>query len=437
MNRLGLVIASLLGAGVVLLLQQLIPVNEGGSGVSDESQPLYWVAPMDPDYRRDVPGKSPMGMDLVPVYADQGQISEAGTVHISPAVVSNLGVRTERAAMAQWSESIRTVGYVTYDEDRLVHIHPRVSGWIERLHVNTQGDPVALGQPLYELYSPELVNAQEEFLLARKRNNRELMEAASSRLLSLHMSQAFIDSLQKEGVVKQTVTFRAAQSGVVDALGIREGFYVEPGTTLMSIGSLEEVWVEAEVFERQSALVRAGMTVTMTLDYMPGREWRGKVDYVYPTLDPVLRTARLRLRFANADRSLKPNMFAQVQILSDAAESVLTVPREAVIRTGKQDRVVLALGEGRFKSVAIIPGRIGSNRVEVLEGLSTGDTVVSSAQFLLDSESSRESDFKRMEERSSIDHESMDHGPMDHESMNHNSVDSDADKSVSGQHDHD
>ena len=457
MNRLGLVIAGLLGAGIVLLLQQLIPGNEGGSGVYDKSQPLYWVAPMDPDYRRDAPGKSPMGMDLVPVYADQGEPDEAGTVRISPAVVNNLGVRTERATMKQWSESIRTVGYVTYDEDRLVHIHPRVSGWIERLHVKTEGDPVEVGQPLYELYSPELVNAQEEWLLARKRNNRELMEAASSRLRSLQMSQAFIDSLQKEGVVKQTVTFRAAQSGVVDALGIREGFYVEPGTTLMSIGSLEEVWVEAEVFERQSALVREGMAVTMTLDYMPGREWQGEVDYVYPTLDPVLRTARLRLRFANADRSLKPNMFAQVQILSDSAEAVLTVPREAVIRTGRQDRVVLALGEGRFKSVAITPGRIGSNRVEVLEGLSAGDTVVSSAQFLLDSESSRESDFKRMEERSSMDHESMDHdsmdhssmghesmdhGSMDHESMDHDSMDhesadSSAANSTSEQHDHD
>ena len=325
--------------------------------------------------------------------------------------------------MKQWSESIRTVGYVTYDEDRLVHIHPRVSGWIERLHIKTEGDPVVLDQPLYELYSPELVNAQEELLLALKRNNRELMVAARSRLRSLQMSQVFIDNLLEDGAVKQTVTFRAAQSGVVDALGVREGFYVEPGTMLMSIGSLEEVWVEAEVFERQSALVRPGMTVTMTLDYMPGREWQGKVDYVYPTLDPVLRTARLRLRFANADRSLKPNMFAQVQILSDAAESVLTVPREAVIRTGKQDRVVLALGEGRFKSVAITPGRIGSNRVEVLEGLSAGDTVVSSAQFLLDSESSRESDFKRMEERSSMDHGSMDHGSMDHGSMDHCSMD--------------
>jgi len=397
---------------------------------------------MDPDYRRDAPGKSPMGMDLVPMYAEQGQHSDAGTVRISPAVVNNLGVRTEPAMMEQWSESIRTVGYVTYDEDRLVHIHPRVSGWIERLYVNTEGDPVVLGQPLYELYSPELVNAQEELLLAGKRNNRELMEAASSRLRSLQMSQAFIDSLQQEGVVKQTVTFRAAQSGVVDALGIREGFYVEPGTTLMSIGSLEEVWVEAEVFERQSALVRAGMAVTMTLDYMPGREWQGKVDYVYPTLDPVLRTARLRLRFSNADRALKPNMFAQVQILSDAAEAVLTVPREAVIRTGKQDRVVLALGEGRFKLVAITPGRIGSSRVEVLEGLSAGDTVVSSAQFLLDSESSRESDFKRMEERSSMDDDSMDHGSMDHGSMDHGSMDpksasSSADNSVSEQHNHD
>jgi Cu(I)/Ag(I) efflux system membrane fusion protein len=168
------------------------------------------------------------------------------------------------------------------------------------------------------------------------------------------------------------------------------------------------------------------MTVTMTLAYMPGREWVGRVDYVYPTLDPVLRTARLRLRFDNADRSLKPNMFAQVQILSQSSGSVLTVPREAVIRTGQQDRIVLAMGEGRFKSIAITPGRIGIDRVEVLAGLSAGDTVVSSAQFLLDSESSRSSDFKRMEARDSGDHDAMDHGAMDHDSMDHGAMDHDA-----------
>jgi len=403
MNSVKVLIAGLAGAVAVILVQWFFQGDQSNSGQVDAARPLYWVAPMDPDYRREGPGKSPMGMDLVPVYADQSQAAEAGSVRISPAVVNNLGVRTEQAAVTPWSEAIRTVGYVTYDEDRLVHIHPRVSGWIERLYVTAQGDPVQQGQPLYELYSPELVNAQEELLLAMKRNNGALIEAASSRLSALAISEAFIEGLREQGVVRQTVTFRAAQSGVVDTLGVREGFYVDPDTKLMSIGSLDEVWVEAEVFERQASLLRKDLPVTMTLAYWPGRQWQGKVDYVYPTLDPDLRTARVRLRFDNADSALKPNMFAQVQILSDGTESVLSVPGEAVIRTGTQDRVVLAQGEGRFKSVAVVPGRVGTSRVEILEGLSAGDRVVTSAQFLLDSESSRDSDFKRMEAPDDID----------------------------------
>ena len=158
--------------------------------------------------------------------------------------------------------------------------------------------------------------------------------------------------------MKQTLTFYAPQSGVVDNLNIREGFFVKPGTTLMSVGTLDDVWVEAEVFERQAALVNVGLPVTMTLDYLPGKRWQGEVDYVYPALDPKTRTARVRLRFKNPDALLKPNMFAQVAIHANAENDALVIPKEAVIRTGDQDRVVLALGEGRFKSVEVELGRL-------------------------------------------------------------------------------
>ena len=360
----------------------------------DADAPIYWVAPMDPQYRRDQPGKSPMGMDLVPVYAEAAP--RAGVVKISPDVVNNLGVRTGRAHRADWHTTIRTVGYVSYDQDRLVHIHPRVAGWVETLHVKAAGNPVVAEQPLYELYSPELVNAQEEFLLAQKRDNKPLIDATYARLRALQMSESFIETLGKTAVVRQTVTFRAGQSGVVDNLAIREGFYVQPGTTMMSIGTLDEVWVEAEVFARQAALLRAGLPVAMTLDYIPGRQWKGQVDYVYPTLDPQLRTARVRLRFNNKDGDLKPNMFVNVVIQTDSVPGVLSVPREAVIRTGAQNRVVLVLGEGRYKSVAVELGQVDEQRVEILAGLKEGAEVVVSAQFLLDSESSKTSDFKRM-----------------------------------------
>lgn len=367
-------------------------------GASDNAskEPLYWVAPMDPNYRRDKPGKSPMGMDLIPVYKEDARgNADAGLVSISAVVENNLGVRTTDAVRARLRPEINTVGYVQYDEDQLVHIHPRVEGWVEKLYIKASGDPVTEGEKLYSLYSPQLVNAQEELLLALNRNNRRLIAAAEERLLALQMDQAFIDSVKRSKQIQQTVTFFAPKSGVVDNLNIREGFFVKPGLQLMSIGVLDDVWVVAEVFASQARDVKAGLPVTMTLDYLPGRRWQGKVDYVYPSLNEKTRTLRLRLRFDNPDHELRPNMYAQITVHQDLDETLL-VPREAVIRTGDQDRVVLALGDGKFKSVVVKLGRSDRHNFEILEGLESGQAVVTSAQFLLDSESSKSADFARM-----------------------------------------
>jgi len=380
--------------------QMFTPSGSGqvSTGTTAEKKPLYWVAPMDANYRRDKPGKSPMGMDLVPVYDDGGKGPDegVGTIRISSDVINNLGVRTTEVSYKSLHTEINTVGYVTYDEDKLVHIHPRVQGWIEKLHVKAIGDPVKKGQPLYEIYSPELVNAQEELLLALDRRNSRLISAAQNRLAALQLPKSAIAQLKKSRKVQQTITFHAPQNGVVENLKIREGYFVKPGSTLMAIGDLSEVWVEAEVFERQAGQVKAGTPVTMKLDYLPGKTWQGQVDYIYPTLDAKTRTVKVRLRFKNEDGDFKPNMFAQIAIHTTGDESALLIPKEALIRTGNQDRVVLALGEGSFKSVAVRVGRYDSESVEILEGLSDGELVVSSAQFLLDSESSKSSDFKRM-----------------------------------------
>lgn len=363
-----------------------------------EKQPLYWVAPMDANYQRDKPGKSPMGMDLVPVYADSSEgIDEGvGTIRISADVINNLGVRTVKAGYKKLHNQIDTVGYVTYDEDKLVHIHPRVDGWIEKLYVKTVGSMVTKGQPLYDIYSPQLVNAQEELLLALERNNRRLIKAAENRLVALQLPKKAITALKKHRKVQQNITFYAPQNGVVENLKIREGFFVKPGATLMSIGDLSEVWVEAEVFERQAAQVHVGTKVTMRLDYLPGKVFEGQVDFIYPALDAKTRTVQVRLRFANQSGEFKPNMFAQVAIHTSDAAPALLIPKEALIRTGNQDRVVLALGGGHFKSIAVTVGRFDSESVEIISGLTEGEEVVSSAQFLLDSESSKTSDFKRM-----------------------------------------
>ncbi|WP_144391886.1 efflux RND transporter periplasmic adaptor subunit [Pleionea sediminis] len=397
-----IIIVLLIGIALGWGINSLIISSEFGL-LEKEEQPLYWVAPMDPNYRRDKPGKSPMGMDLVPVYEESsGSDNTAGTIYISPEVVNNIGVRTASVQREMLHSVVNTVGYVNYDEDRLIHIHPRVEGWIEILNVKAEGDPVSKGQALYQLYSPELVNAQEELLLALGRNNQVLIKAAEARMKALQISEQFVSKLKSSRQVEQNITFYSPQNGVIDNLNIREGFYVKPGTTLMSIGDLSSVWVQAEVFERQAAHVNLGDRVTMSLDYNPGRKWTGEVDYIYPALNEQTRTVKLRLRFENKDRVLKPNMFAQITIESRLDDEVIMVPREAVIRTGRRDRVVLALGDGKFKSLEIKLGRQSEQGYEVLSGLKEGDKVVTSAQFLIDSESSKTSDFKRMSVRESV-----------------------------------
>lgn len=393
---IAIIIGAAIGAGTLGLF--LNPNSEGPKTNSEEKKPLYWVAPMDSNYRRDKPGKSPMGMDLIPVYEDESSTDDfgPGAVRVAPHVVNNLGVRTAPVELENMHTEISTVGYVQYDEDKLIHIHPRVDGWIEKLYVKAEGDPVEKGQPLYSLYSPQLVNAQEELLIALKRNNGSLVTAAKDRLKALQLSAGLIKELEQTKKVQQTITFYSPQAGVVDGLKIREGFYVKLGDTLLSIGKLDQVWVEAEVFERDAALIKEGLPVSMTLDYLPGEDWTGVVDYVYPALNSKTRTLRVRLKFSNPDFQLKPNMFAQVSIHANQADSAIIVPKEAVIRTGKQDRVVLALGDGQFKSIEVTIGRVDKDSIEILSGLNEDDVVVTSAQFLIDSESSKSSDFKRM-----------------------------------------
>ena len=397
-----LIFAAAIGSVVTLLVYtQLSPSTDEKLSVKEiaQSKPTYWVAPMDANYRRDKPGKSPMGMDLVPVYPDNSSkvVDEGpGTIRISPDVINNLGVRTAEVKLQVLNTQINTVGYVTFDEDKLVHLHPRVEGWINKLYVKSVGDPVKEGQAIYDIYSPELVNAQEELLLALERKNTRLIKAATNLLIALQLPKAFINTLKETGKVKQNITFYAPQKGVIENLYIREGFFVKPGTMLLSIGDLAEVWVEAEVFERQASLVKSDTPVTMTLDYLPGKTWQGQVDYVYPTLDARTRTVKVRLRFKNESGVFKPNMFAQVVIHTNGEDNSMLIPKEALIRTGNQDRVVLALGGGYFKSIAVTVGGFDSDYVQILSGVSVGDEVVSSAQFLLDSESSKSSDFKRM-----------------------------------------
>ena len=373
--------------------------SSGMSGASHkgaEREVLYWVAPMDANYRRDEPGKSPMGMDLVPVYADEVD-GQPGVVKIDPTIINNLGVRTVLAERGELSRRIETVGYVGYAEETVQHVHTRVDGWIEKLVTKASGDPVEKGQLLFELYSPTLVNAQEEYLVALRSSNKLLLKASRERLASLGVTSSEIARLDKERKIRRLVRVYAETDGVIAHLGVREGIFVTPATEIMSVAKLDTIWVIAEVFERQAAWVKAGQSAKVELDYLPGEIWDGTVDYVYPELDPKTRTLKVRLRFDNQSESLQPNMFARVTILGEGFGNVVHIPREALIRGGSVNRVVLALPEGRFRSQPVKVGIESGDRIAIREGISEGDLIVASGQFLIDSESNIEAALERME----------------------------------------
>ncbi len=365
------------------------------SAEDGEREILYWVAPMDANYRRDKPGKSPMGMELVPVYADEAG-GDGSSVTIAPEVVQNLGVRTAVAERSRLWRGIDTVGYVDYDESKVSHIHLRTEGWIEDLAVQSEGERVTRGQRLFNLYSPELVNAQEEFVQALNVGNKGLIRASRSRLDALGIPASQIRRLEKNRKPSQTIPIYAPQDGVVSSLSVRDGMYVKPATRVMSLADLSSGWLLAEVFERQADWVKVGQPAEVSLAFLPGRTWEGKVEYIYPSLDPKTRTLKARLRFPNPDEALKPNMYANVKIYGGPKDDVIVIPIEALIRTGREERIIIARGEGRFESRQVRAGIESGEWVEILEGVEPGENIVVSGQFLIDSEASLKASMTRM-----------------------------------------
>ena len=370
----------------------LVKVEQEEESSSKEKKILFWVAPMDPNYRRDEAGKSPMGMDLVPVY-DEGGGSD---VKISPAVENNLGVRTAKVVRDKLWRKINTVGYIDFDENKITHIHLRTKGWIDKLYVKSEGERVKKGQLLFEVYSPELVNAQEEYTQALRSANKRLINASKERLISLGISQKQISQLQKTRKVSRYVQVYATQNGIVSELKVRQGMFVMPNKKVMSLADLSSIWVLAEVFESQADWVKVGQSADVTLPYKPGTAWGGTVEYIYPSLNPKTRTLRVRLRFDNPNEDLKPNMFSNISIYGGAKKNILIVPREAVIRTGNDARVILSMGEGRYRARNIVMGIESGDWIAIKSGVLEGDRVVTSGQFLIDSEASLKASIQRM-----------------------------------------
>ena len=376
----------------------LVPVY-----AEDKTEPeiLYWVAPMDPAYRRDGPGKSPMGMDLVPVYAETGADSNA--VHVSSAVEQSLGVRTSKAERRSLWRKIEATGYVGFDETRVSQINLRTEGWIERLLIKNEGERVTKGQPLFDFYSPQLVNAQKEYVQSKRRNDGKMMAATKEKLLALGMGQADIQRLAKTSKVTNTVQILAPQDGTVTSLNVKEGIFVRPATEIMSLADLSSVWLQAEVFESQADWVTELQSAEARLNYMPGEVFSGRVDYVYPVLDPKTRTLQVRLRFDNPDERMKPNMYARVTIFGKPHPGALSIPREALIRGQDTDRVVVALGDGNYTVNEVMTGIESGGWLEIIAGLEVGDEVVTSAQFLIDSEASLAGSIHRLDASSTTD----------------------------------
>ncbi len=405
-----LLIVLVIGVGLGLL----IAFGLGLTGLSVDSkqqsaskkEPLYWVAPMDPNYRRDKPGKSPMGMDLIPVYEEGDAAADESAITINPAVINNLGVRIAKVMHGPIMRQISTVGNVDYDETKITHIHLRIEGWIEQLTINTEGERVKQGQLLFKLYSPDLVNAQEEYVQALRSGNQRLINASKERLSALGLARSQIDALRKNRKVKQVIDFYAPQSGIVAKLNVREGMHIKPSTVIMEIVDLSTVWLNAEVFESQANWVEVGQQATAQLPHMPGKIWQGRIQYIYPHLDLKTRTLKVRLQFDNPNESLKPNMYAQVFIDADGDKQALRIPREALIRTAERSRVILALGDGQFRAHEVKTGLENNDWVEIISGLKEGDNIVTSAQFLIDSEASLKASLSRMEAPQSLHHHS-------------------------------
>ena len=370
-----------------------------------ERRILYYRHPMDPSVRSDKPAKDQMGMDYRPVYADEAQgassVPGRAAVTIPLERAQLMGIRSEPVTAGVSGGTLRTVGRVAIDERRREVVQTKYEGYVEKLYADFTGKPVRRGQPLLAIYSPELVAAQKEYLVARgawerlgessvpgvAKGGAELAEAARQRLRSLDVSAEEIATLERTGATRRTIILRSPVSGLVVQKMAFEGMKISPADRLYEIADLSRVWILAEVYEKDLAAVRVGLPARVILTNRPGREWRGTVSFVSPTVKPETRTVEARIELSNTDGLLKPDMFADVY-LEGASASVLTVPETAVVQTGERTLVFVDKGQGHYEPREVSIGERVPGGYRVRGGLVEGERVVVSANFLLDSESS-------------------------------------------------
>jgi Cu(I)/Ag(I) efflux system membrane fusion protein/cobalt-zinc-cadmium efflux system membrane fusion protein len=400
--------------------------SRAAARAAGEREILYWYAPMDPTYIRDEPGVSPMGMKLVPKYADEDTSDEAGVIRIDPVQVQNIGVVTATAEIADIARHSRTVGILDFNADAITWVNIKFEGWIETVHVTYVGQEVREGQPLFEIYSPELVTTQEEYLRALDyrasledsgragtlRQADSLVQSTLERLTYWDVTDEQIRELQSSRQVMRRLTVTSPADGVVaevmsEAL---EGMYAKPGMDLYKIANLSTVWVHADVYEVDIPWIRAGQPAVVSFRNAPGERFRGKVLFLYPEVSRDTRTLKICVEVPNPDRRLRPGMYADVVVEGPPVEHAVVAPQSAVIRSGERNIVFVALGDGRFQPREVELGVKGErDRIQIIEGVSAGESVVTQAQFMLDSESRMQEAIAQFRSRSKNGHADAKH----------------------------
>lgn len=402
----------------------LTPIKSNNSiskNDSDKGKIIYWRAPMNPNEIYDSPGKSQMGMDLVPVYENEG--SDEGVVTVDGSILQSMNVKMEFVKNRSLNSFIYTNGVVTTDERKEFVISSKFSGWIEKLYIDFVGQKVTKGEKLMEIYSPELVTSQQELITALKfqessstKAANDLVQNAIKKLELLDIEKSEINAIINSKQTKKYIPIYAPSSGTVLAKEVVEGQKITPNKQLMSITDLSNLWIKADIYESELKGITVGTDVEITFNYSPGKIYKGKITFIYPTVDPVTRTVSVRIDIQNKDAELKPAMFGNVKINNKRNGEMLSVPESAVIRSGKRNIVVLGLGEGKFKPVEVILGNYSEGYFQVIKGLKLNDKIVTSGQFMLDSESSLRSAVKLFS--SSNAKEIEDHNMTDEEMKN-------------------
>jgi len=391
----------LVGLGIV---GSLLVLPHFGPASKPAAEKQLYTCGMHPQIVQDHPGNCPIcGMKLEPVRQQTSQSAQPSsgedntTITVDPATVQTMGVRIGEVTEGPLEKSIRTVGVVDFNETALTDVTAKFKGWIDKLFVDATGQAVKKGEPLFETYSPDVYNAELEFASLTRSGNTALAKTTLERLSLLGVADSELEKMKADPQPSRTITVFSPADGVVVEKTAVQGMMFEPGMNLYRLADLSLVWLKAQIYEQDMPFVQLGQEAVATIDSFPGQKFLGRVTYVYPTLDPKTRTAQVRLEFHNPGLLLKPGMFAKVELKSRISQSVTLVPESAVLRSGDRATVFVALDGGKFDPREVVLGpRDSSARYQVLQGLAPGEKVVTSAQFMFDSESQLREAIKKM-----------------------------------------